>query len=1533
MVKPKNSDQPIPNLSGLEGLGERTTAAELVRSKGQSKQLQVITQKTLMDWILSLINTQMAGRADTFSDKEKDELLKKTKEQLDMRIKREKDAQADRDRLKVDLDRAMAKIADAQSNSTSTEQMAEAIQALKIKLQETEQVNQDLQQDTYDLHDQLNDKLALVSATIAEKDKLKETVKNQIRRSNALVESVMGLDASLYGSRHAEENPVLDDADDESEFYHDFEVGTKVIETLSSDLERLRSIAKKSSQKDKDTSNDSRANLLESDLQLLEQLKEGNLNAVDVAEPVEGLVEATNGARTEAQQLEHTGKQALGVAAGREDAISAVPNTESGAPAEVLAGTTGVVRELAAVMARGRQRLIVLKEMSDQADEARNSAELELEEVRGAYQQVLGKLAERAAAEKIHLPMALKYADAPSEESRDKAITIISQLRGSGGDEVAPIIKEQIRRIDDLLGKEVGVTMAPPAANADTNALVARLREDSDALAHLLQEKTAELAAAKSREKAIAEEVQALAKIENITPEHTSDQQLDASIVTLTKALADTSNTKQIGNAAHFVIVKLREQLAKAPSSADVKRLDDERNRLASQIGQAQQKIQQLENALTQAKADAATALTAGKDRSRAERGMAKALVAAAQGDEQLAEAVADLALLTDSEEDENLAPALNEAVTGLARRKHDLSEENQRLAKELSELKAKTQDAEKRHLSFQSDQDKQSAQLAQAQQQVQDLERDLSRSKTDLDLMRNQAQEANSKRTAIDADRSKAVAQAESLEQRLRAAEKDLRQANNELAAAKTNMQARYDAERAIATELVRAAQGDAELAEATADLALSLEDTDSSNAPVDNTLVTRQAANSISILAKRKLDLEQNSHLLQQEIDSLKWKLKESNEDGARVTAEAEDMMTGVKDIISTLTMKRDRTVAELDELKKIAAEDQNKLARSLHRTSAAETANRQLAEALSHLAAIETEQDSGDVEDKRVDLELALSQLPDEGEDAVTIPEDLSLQLASSGQKLAQALLSRRQQMTSSFKRAKADQDSLKEDVQKVRDELAAAQKANENQQSALRSSQAEVKAVRQELTSQGKDLAAKVQELTNLRGDFASIKAELDVSEQRIEENDRRLQQTNAKLQESLKEHERLVRDLGEQQQRADASEHAQTHMVQLLRSLTNRQDTQSVVARALTDADMADPLSKAAQKLDMARSAGPEHLANASQSYVQALKDRVQGLAEDLEDKRGQLTTTKTHTSNLQDELAALRASVFDRDHNQQNLEKELDKAKGEQTTILSQLMEQRRARDEVAAQLKSAHEELRLAQADVADFQARDGASSGYLSGDIERLRDELNKERSQREALDAELSDLRDQSESGDARLKAQRDEFMRHLAERDRTIEQKERQLNDLTEQRADTKGLQAQVEALTGELAQANDRIKEYEGVYGASAGANAKTTDLARELKKLNAERDQLREKLRQVEVDHADSVSMNAQLQSQLADKRKDVGNSREKLAKDMNDLRDAATTVREENRRLKEELVGMKARIRRLTDNSSGPSGGFPINK
>lgn len=1534
-AKPMKPDQPIDDLSqSLAGLGESTTAAELVRTKGQSKKLKVITEKQLMEWVNTVISRHLAGKVDSISDKEKEEMLKKVQDELAKRIKREQDAQAERDRMKADLDKAMAKVAESQSSAASAEQTEEAINSLKKALAEREQMIEELQQDKYEIEDQLAENRALASTTLAEKDELsekhKQALKNYMLRANALVEGVLGLDNQLYGGRHIEDNPVPDDAADEEQFYHDYDVGAKVIETLSNDLQRLRGIAQSAQRQTERMANDPRMNLLEADLQLLEQLKGGSLTAVDVAEPVEGLIEAMNGARTEAQQLEHTGKQALGTAAGREDAIASVPATDSGAPAEVIAGTTGVVRELAAVLARGRQRMVALKEMADQADEARNSAEEELGEVRAAYMQVLGSIAARAKADKQHVPTALVDEDAPLAESSTKAADIIKNIKGGGDSK--PIIAEQLVLMDRLLGEEAGVRMAPPGKDASDADLLARLREDSAALARLIKEKSTALAAAEMREKAVAEEIRALAKTRaDITPEQQGDEKLDASVVQLNRALDDAQEPAQVASAAQQVIHQLREQLAKAPSQADVKRLDEERNRLASQIGQAQQKIRTLEDEVAKAKGEVAAVQARGEAQRRAERDMAAELVRAAQGDDLLADSVTDLALATDAGDEDNLVPALREAVTGLSRRKQDLSEENQRMRDELDALRAKAQEAEARGSSLHGEQQKLSKNLTEAQQHIQELERDLSRARTDLDLMRNQAQEANSRRTALEAERGKAFSQLTTMEQRLRDADAELAKARNDLAALTAASKAQSEADRAVATELVSAANGDPELAEAIADLAMSLEDTPSSDQPVDPATVSRQVAAGVAQLAQRRRALAEQAERLQQDTNSLKWQLKEANERAVALEGERDEMAASGKEVINLLTQQKERTVQELEAIKRAAAENEALLTRLQGRTLSAETANRQLAEALSTLASLEKDQNASEVEDKRVDLELALSQLPDEGEDAVSIPENLSLQLAESGRKLAEALLSRRAQMTSSFKRAKEDQETLKTQLEKLRGEVAAAQNKLDEQQASLRSSQAEVKAVRHELTMQGKDLASKVQELTDARGEVASIKAELDVAAQRVEEQDRRLQEATTKLAEAQREQERLLRELGEQQQRGDAAEHTQAQLIQALRSLTNRQDAAPTVARALTDPDQADPLSKAAQKLDLARAAGPEQLASASQAYVHALKDRVQTLAERMEEARGELAATKRSEDALNSELAALRASVVDRDHQLQNLADGIEKAKAEQSELLNQVMEQRRNRDDALAELKQLREQLRLAQAEVADYQARDGASTGHMSSDIDRLRQEIEKERATRAEIENQLSEAMERAEAADARLKAQRDELTRRLAERDQVIDKKDRELKELAEQRADSKGLEAQVSALTKELSQATDRIKELETVYGAHAGATAKTSDLARELKHMHGERDQLREKLRQIEADLADSVSMTAQLKAQLDEKRKDVGSSKEKVQKEMVELRDAAATVRDENRKLKEENAGLKARIRRLTDNNagSGPSGGF----
>ena len=1699
-AKPMKPEQPMDDLShSLAGLGESTTAAELVRTKGQSKKLKVITEKQLMDWVNTVITRHMAGKVDSISDKEKEEMLKKVQDELAKRIKREQDAQGERDRMKADLDKAMAKVAESQSNAASAEQATEAIDSLKKALAEREQMIEELQQDKYEIEDQLAENRALASTTLAEKDEMgekhKQALKNYMLRANTLVEGVLGLDNQLYGGRHIDENQVPDDAADEEQFYHDYDVGAKIIDTLSNDLQRLRGIAQSAQKQTERMANDPRMNLLEGDLQLLEQLKGGSLTAVDVAEPVEGLVEAMNGARIEAEQLEHTGKQALGTAAGREDAIAAVPATDSGTPAEVLAGTTGVVREFAAVLARGRQRMVALKEMADQADEARNSAEEELGEVRGAYQHVLGTIAARAKADKQHVPTALVDEDAPPAESSAKASDIIKNIKGGG--DVKPIIAEQIVLMDRLLGEEAGVHMAPPAKDATNDDLIARLREDSAALARLVKEKSRAVADAQAREKAIAEEVRALVKTRShITPEHQGEEQLDASVVQLNRALDDAQEPAQLASAAQQVIHHLREQLAKAPSQAEVKRLDDERSRLASQIGQAQQKIRTLEEEVAKAKGeiaavqarseaqrraeremasdvvraaqgddqladsvtDLALAADAGDDdnlvpalreavtglsrrkqdldeenkrlrgeldglrsqaqeaearganlqgeqaklsksladaqqqvqelernlskapsqadvkrlddersrlasqigqsqqkirtledevakakgevaaaqarseaQRRAEREMASDVVRAAQGDDQLADSVTDLALAADAGDDDNLVPALREAVTGLSRRKQDLDEENKRLRGELDGLRSQAQEAEARGANLQGEQAKLSKGLADAQQQVQELERDLSRARTDLDLMRNQAQEANNRRTALEAERGKAFSQLTTMEQRLRETEAELARARGDLVALSSSSKAQSEADRAVATELVSAAKGDPELADAIADLALTLEDTPSSDQPVDAATVSRQIAAGVALLAERKQALTHQAERLQQDANSLKWQLKEANERAVALEGERDEMAASGKEIINLLTQQKERTAQELDTLKRGVAETEALLTRFQGRTLSAETANRQLAEVLSTLAAQEKDQNSGDVEDKRLDLELALSQLPDEGEDAVSIPEDLSLQLAESGRKLAEALLSRRAQMTSSFKRAKEEQESLKGQLDKLREEVTAAQNRLDEQQASLRSSQAEVKAVRHELTMQGKDLAAKVQELTDTRGEVASIKAELDVAAQRVEEQDRRLQTTTAKLAEAQREQERLLRELNEHQQRGDAAEHTQTQLVQALRSLTNRQDASPTVARALTDADQADPLSKAAQKLDLARAAGPEQLASAGQAYVHALKDRVQTLAERMEEARGELAATKRSEDSLNSELAALRASVVDRDHQIQNLADGIEKAKAEQSDLLSQVMEQRRHRDEAQAELQQVREQLRLAQAEVADFQARDGASSGHLSSDLDRVRQEANKERAERSEIEDQLAQAQERLDAAEARLKAQRDELTKRLAERDHEIDKKDRQLKELTEQRADTKGFEARIAALTKELEEAQEEITQFKTAFGTHAGNAAKSTDLAREMRNLTSERDTMREKLRTLEADLAEANSTIASKDSLLSDKRKTGSSDKEKTQKELSEMRDTVTAVRDELRKLKEENAGLKARIRRLTEGQagSGPSGGF----
>ncbi len=421
------NDRPANDLDlapSINAMAESTTAAELVRRQGQTKKVKVLSERKLMEWISTLMAQQLAGKEDSFSDAEKEELLKKTQEELALRIKREQALERERAAAQADLEKALAEVAAAQGGGREFEQ---ALGALKVRLAESETRAGDLQQDTFELQDQLQEKLSLLSSTISEKDKLRDTVRRQMIRSGGLIEGVLGLDQSYYAGRHSEELPVSDESSDEERFFHDFDIGTKVIESLRSDLERLRSITTGASQAS------SAERLLASDLELLAQLKSGSLRAVDVAAPVANLIEALDGARTEAVAFQSVIALATGSARSQQS-LSELPDAE-GNPAEVLAAATTVGRELAAEFARSKAKVTALQAIAEEADQARNAVEEELETLKAAKSVAAGQDPALKA-------LALRLVEATKDDPTlsDAAADLAIEVDDGSGDLAAGIV-------------------------------------------------------------------------------------------------------------------------------------------------------------------------------------------------------------------------------------------------------------------------------------------------------------------------------------------------------------------------------------------------------------------------------------------------------------------------------------------------------------------------------------------------------------------------------------------------------------------------------------------------------------------------------------------------------------------------------------------------------------------------------------------------------------------------------------------------------------------------------------------------------------------------------------------------------------------------------------------------------------------------------------------------------------------------------------------------------------------------------------
>ena len=1250
--------------SSLSQMAESTTAAELVRRQGQTKKLKVLSERKLMEWILALLNQHLASKEDSFSDQEKEELLRKTQEKLAERIQQSQRAESESFKAKAELEQAMAQIARSANEKGDQSALDAAIKALRAQLEEAEGVKSDLQQDAFELQDQLQEKLNLLSTTIAEKDKLRDAIRNQMLRSNALVEGVIGLDNQYYSNRHVDGNALPEDAGDDEQFYHDFDVGAAVITTLSQDLEKLRSITGKLG----DGSGDQRS--LEQDLDLLTQLKSGSLHAMDVAAPISGLVEALAGARIEAEGLDEEVAQATG---GQPKPISELPDPD-GEPGEVLAGATAVARELASELARNRQRIAALRNLAEDADAARNQTENENEELRAAHQQLLVALAAKAPA--------------------DVAETFNNQQAG---------IAAHVAAIANF--------SAVPSAELKAE-LQAELRAELQA--ELKAELQAELEV--EREKARA-------------------------------ALAQVQEQQQRALEAH------RAELARA--------LEAQRQQ-AEELAASQQ------------------------------RAVARAVVEAARGDERLADTAADLALGFDAESptDDAYPEQVLEGVHNLTRRKLELERELARAQTEVSRYKAAADEAEQAVVSERNETQRiqrtsaatnaaaaaATAELATAGARVEHMRRELDAA---LGLVRLAQDEGDAAR----ADASDATAKARALE-------------------AKHAERIRTD--RMLAGELLTVAKQDDLLADVSTDLSVALDDE-------GNHGMQHQLSKTVSALAQRQQSLNlENSRLsrdserLGAEVSESKRNLADTQRSIAKAVIEAgkddvdlkesvtqlelsierlrpgepmpsdilamlngaltqlaarkqdlqverDEMALNGKEIISALTVSRDQREQELRLIRAENEHAQDRVATLESRAAVAESANRQLAEALSRAAGMLP----ADSQEARVDLELALSQLPDEGEEGIDVPADVAPQIATHGERVIMALADRQRQASTALSRSQDERAKLETEL----DERAAA-----------------VSRLTSDLTASRNDLADSRMQQASAQAVVNGLRADLNRGQNDMKAAAKALAEARSELDRAQ---ERAMTQADELSLRVAEIDGLKARITGLERQVSHSEaDIAEHHARGGASSDnLRDELQQTRKELSGEREAAKAHEAEALE-----LREKVE--------------SAEARYRRLKDEFSQ---RLEERDLVIQEKDRKLDGIADKHADISG-----------FEAQVAALHHQVTQANLRIAELDAQTGAAAGAtgrfsnVGAELKRAQSDRDLMREQKRSLEADLAE----SHSNVEELKAQNDELRKEILSIRTKVEQtlsEERSKNALLRDengrlKADNVGLQTKVRKLS-------------------------------------------------------------------------------------------------------------------------------------
>jgi chromosome segregation ATPase len=1555
---------------GIEALTETTTPAELMRRRGQKTKLRTINKNKLRQWMEQAIAQTRAGREDEFDDREKEELLEKTQQQLEELMARAAHAEAAvqerevRDAaLQEEIETLRSRAADAESTEELNQALA-TIETLTRQREEAQNEADELRADLYQVQDQLNEKMTLLQTTIDEKDRLKTTMQELMIRAGELNNGVLGLDNEYYAGRHQTENELPEDAEQNEIFYHDYAVGAKIIETLSQDLRQLRSITTG------DEDRGSQPQLLAADLELLEQLKQGGLHAEDVQEPVAGLIEALEGAREEALAQAASAPNVMGIGVNQQ-IISEVPDAE-GDNAEVLAGATRVVRELAAAFASSKGQLQALKALADEADEARQVSDEDLHELVQANHRLIRAIVAQAERLELGVPDSLTMEDIPANERSAAGEALVAQFaarrpsqtvaasdesgvrEAASASEAEPVSAEAERELARQLLE--AVRGDEDLAENDHVADLAMALESDEQVPELADSCRQTIALLGERRQQLADELaQARTELEELRSQASGD-----------KAPTEAMDAGASDSEEHPRLPAL--DSAEAATSA----LDEARQRLAELERERDEAVQERDEM-----AESGREVIQQLNQQKAARDLEI---------DQLRARVTAL---------DHLNRAYIDAVTDMAQSAHQAVSEHAGEVDE-AQLPAATTVLEQALESMPGDDDVPLSEDA--------AERMISATRTLTEAFKADYDQALGARADIAAGGKEVIEVLNQQKARLLEENqilfKDVEQA--EAARNQAEGEARELAERVVALASEQA--DDEQLQEMVADLEASLSDD----------AVQGGDEPSYAVGAKKILESmrQVSDRRVRERLTELEAQLAQDQERLQTLGAEREQLQTQADQLHEQLAAAqgtRDSLQAELAELQQqgsqaqaaqtAVGETQEQLQQAeqerqvlAQQLAQAEAQRQELEDRLAQTEAARVEYEAQHTADQavlqeRADQREALQQAQDEA-----AQYSQQLEVAAKAAEAAEAKL----------EQAQVEIAELRETQEWERAQVEAAQASSGELEQRVVQAEQQVQQAQQQLDETAAEAATLRQQVEQLQADseqvrgraqessaeVANLRERLDVAQRASEEAEESLQALQAEHQTARIERDRQREDieteLADLRVRAEEQDDRQEQLAEQLQAARVASEAQQQRATELDQEcqRLREQLSEDQQALQNTREELETQVATANSAAAEQA-----GLQEQLQTAQDQLAELDALPAQLQaaqDQLAELDALPAQVRELTQSLQREQERAAELEplTAQLAELEGSLRTERERVAELEPLPEQLRDLQADLersrelidelqqteselrAGRQAMDEELAGLVA-EKSRLDEELSAASAERDRFrillrearaaleeyrvrDSETTGFRNehvdelrkrlqrvQEEYDDAQvrfgtdlesLRIENTALLNRIEEQQQSIGSRDQQILDLKNQfdeigdvRIDNKSLQAQVDNLAGEVESMQRRNQELEQQLDDLGRDSSRATGLREELDHLQSEREDLLSRVRSLEDDLAIERGRVGGLQEARDQLRESFDRERGRLQQSLREERQAHDEAMEQLRRLKSEVAGLQARVRSLT--------------